>query len=86
MRALRHFYHRLGDRIWSEYGFIDAFNETAGWYAGSHLAIDQGPIVVMIENFRTGLIWNLLMSCPEIRQGLRRLDFESPHLADGLAS
>ena len=86
MRALRHFYHRLGDRIWGEYGFIDAFSETAGWYAGSHLAIDQGPIIVMIENARTGLIWSLLMSCPEIRHGLRRLDFRSPHLADGLTS
>ncbi len=83
MRALRHFYHRLGDRIWGEYGFIDAFSETADWYADSCLAIDQGPIVVMIENGRTGLLWNLLMSCPEIRHGLRRLGFTSPHLADG---
>ena len=81
MRALRHFYHDLGDRIWGEYGFIDAFSETADWYADSHLAIDQGPIVVMIENARTGLLWRLLMSCPEIRHGLRRLGFESPHLA-----
>ena len=82
MRALRHFYHRLGDRIWGEYGFIDAFSETADWYAGSYLAIDQGPIVVMIENARTGLLWSLLMSCPEIRLGLRRLGFASPHLGD----
>ena len=82
MRALRHFYHRLGDRIWGEYGFIDAFSETADWYAGSYLAIDQGPIVVMIENARTGLLWKLLMSCPEIRLGLRRLGFASPHLGD----
>lgn len=86
MRALRHFYDRLGDRIWGEYGFIDAFSETDDWYAGSYLAIDQGPIVVMIENARTGLLWKLLMGCPEIRRGLRRLDFESPHLADGLVS
>jgi hypothetical protein len=81
MRALRHFYHRLGDRIWGEYGFVDAFNETEGWYAGSYLAIDQGPIVAMIENHRTGLLWSLFMSCPEIRSGLVRLGFESPHLA-----
>ena len=81
MRALRHFYHRLGDRIWRDYGFIDAFSETADWYAASHLAIDQGPIVVMIENARTGLLWRLFMSCPEIRHGLRRLGFSSPHLA-----
>jgi len=82
MRALRHFYHDLGDRIWREYGFVDAFSESAGWYAGSHLAIDQGPIVVMIENARSGLLWKLLMSCPEVRTGLRRLDFRSPHLGD----
>ena len=86
MRALRHFHHALGDRIWGDYGFIDAFSETAGWYAQSHLAIDQGPIVVMIENARTGLLWRLLMSCPEIRHGLRRLGFASPHLAAPLVS
>ena len=80
MRVLRHFYHGLGDRIWGDYGFIDAFSESAGWYAGSHLAIDQGPIVVMIENARSGLLWRLLMSCPEVLGGLRRLGFESPHL------
>jgi hypothetical protein len=80
MRALRHFYDVLGDRIWSEYGFVDAFSETHDWYATSHLAIDQGPIVVMIENHRTGLLWSLFMSCPEIQDGLRKLGFESPHL------
>jgi hypothetical protein len=80
MRALRHFYDVLGDRIWSEYGFVDAFSETHDWWAQSHLAIDQGPIVVMIENYRTGLLWSLFMSCPEIQDGLRKLGFESPHL------
>jgi hypothetical protein len=80
IRALRHFYHGLGDRIWGEYGFIDAFSETADWYAESFLAIDQGPIIVMIENARSGLLWKLFMSCPEIRGGLHRLGFESPHL------
>jgi hypothetical protein len=80
MRALRHFYRRLGERIWGEYGFVDAFSESNDWYASWHLAIDQGPIVAMIENHRTGLLWNLFMSCPEIQAGLRRLDFTSPHL------
>jgi hypothetical protein len=78
MKALKHFYFDLGDQLWSEYGFIDAFNETKNWYAGSHLAIDQGPIVAMIENYRTGLIWKLFMSCPEVQKGLQKLDFESP--------
>lgn len=80
MKALKHFYYDLGEKIWSEYGFIDAFNETKNWYASSHLAIDQGPIIVMIENYRSGLLWKLFMSCPEIKMGLKKLDFESPAL------
>lgn len=80
MKALKHFYNDLGDKIWSEYGFVDAFNETQNWYAGSHLAIDQGPIIVMIENHRSGLLWKLFMSCPEIKGGLKKLGFESPWL------
>jgi hypothetical protein len=78
MKALKHFYFDLGDKIWSEYGFVDAFCETHNWYAKSHLAIDQGPIIVMIENYRTGLLWKLFMSCPEIQKGLQKLDFQSP--------
>ncbi len=76
MQALKHFYYDLGDKIWGEYGFVDAFNETKNWYAKSYLAIDQGPIVVMIENYRTGLLWNLFMSCPEVKNGLQKLGFE----------
>jgi len=78
MQALKHFYYDLGDKIWSEYGFVDAFNETQNWYAKSHLAIDQGPIIVMIENYRTGLLWKLFMSSPEIKNGLKKLGFTSP--------
>lgn len=80
MRALKHFYNSLGDKIWSQYGFTDAFNESKNWYATSHLAIDQGPIVVMIENYRTGLMWDLFMSVPEVQAGLRKLGFISPKL------
>ncbi len=78
MQALRHFYHVLGDRLWGRYGFYDAFSETHNWFADSYLAIDQGPIVVMIENYRTGLLWNLFMSCPEVQHGLAKLGFSSP--------
>ncbi|WP_373331110.1 glucoamylase family protein [Salmonirosea aquatica] len=78
MKAVRHFYDDLGDKIWSEYGFVDAFNESQNWYAKSHLAIDQGPIIVMIENYRTGLLWNLFMSVPEVQMGLKKLDFQTP--------
>jgi hypothetical protein len=77
MKALKHFYYDLGDKIWSEYGFVDGFNETKNWYATSHLAIDQGPEIVMIENYRTGLLWKLFMSVPEIQTGLKKLGFES---------
>ena len=80
MQALKHFYFDLGDKIWSEYGFTDAFNETKNWYAKSYLAIDEGPIVVMIENYRSGLLWKLFMNIPEIQYGLKKLGFESPYL------
>ena len=67
MRALRHFYDVLGDRIWGRFGFTDAFSETHDWYASTYLAIDQGPIVIMIENYRTGLLWKLFMSDPDVQ-------------------
>ena len=75
MKALKFFYYTLGDKLWGPYGFYDAFNITSGWTASSYLAIDQGPIVVMIENYRTGLLWNLFMSAPEVQQGMDKLDF-----------
>lgn len=77
MKALRYFYEEKGDQLWSEYGFVDAFNETQNWYANSHLAIDQGPIIVMIENHRTGLLWDLFMKNPDVQKGLKKLGFES---------
>jgi len=78
--AMHHFYFNLGDRIWTEWGFIDAFSETENWYASDQLAIDQGPIVIMMENHRSGLLWRLFMQAPEVRDGLKRLGFSSPHL------
>ena len=78
MKALKYFYYNMGEKIWGEYGFVDAFNESQNWYAKSYLAIDQGPIIVMIENYRTGLLWKLFMSCPEVKNGLQKLGFESP--------
>lgn len=75
MDAIRFFYYKLGDRLWGDYGFYDAINLTEGWTATSTLAIDQGPIVVMIENYRTGLLWKLLMSAPEVQAGLTKLGF-----------
>lgn len=78
--AMTHWYKDKKNKLWGEYGFYDAFSETADWYPQKYLAIDQGPQVVMIENYRTGMLWKLFMSCPEIQQGLKKLGFQSPYL------
>lgn len=75
MDALNHFYYKLGNKIWGEYGFYDAFSEQYDYYPQRYLAIDQGPAVIMIENHRTGLLWNLFMSGSEIQKGLLKLGF-----------
>lgn len=80
MRAMRHFLRRYGDRVWGRFGFVDAFCESRDWFADTYIGIDQGPIVVMIENHRTGLLWKLFMAIPEIKAGLVKLGFTSPHL------
>ncbi|MBA2248594.1 MAG: beta-glucosidase, partial [Chitinophagaceae bacterium] len=80
MVAMKHFYFDMKDKIWGPYGFYDAFSEQADWYLPRYLAIDQGPIMVMMENYRTGLLWKLFMSCPEVKSGLKKLGFESPYL------
>ena len=77
MTALKHFYYIMGDMLWGDYGFYDAFNLTESWVASSYLAIDQGPIVIMIENHRTALLWDLFMSNNEITDGLDKLGFTS---------
>jgi hypothetical protein len=80
MQALRFFYYKLGDKIWKNYGFVDAFNLTDIWFADSFLAIDQGPIIIMIENQRSQLLWKLFMSCPEVKTGMKKTGFTSPNL------
>jgi len=85
MDTLRQFFARHGGKLWGRYGFTDAFCEHRNWYADTYIAIDQGPIVVMMENHRTGLLWKLFMSVPEVQTGLRRLDFTSPHLSQANA-
>lgn len=78
LAAMYHWYKDLGDSLYGPFGFYDAFSETAGWFPKRYLAIDEGPIVVMMENYRTGLLWRLFMSCPEVRKGLKKLGFQSP--------
>jgi hypothetical protein len=75
MQALRFFYYTLGDKLWGQYGFYDAFNLTSLWFASSYLAIDQGPIICMIENHRSGLLWNLFMTNEDVQNGLNSLGF-----------
>jgi hypothetical protein len=79
MNAIRFFYYTLGDKIWGQYGFIDAFNLSNIWFDTDCLAIDQGPQIVMIENYRSGLLWDLFMSCPEVNRGMTNLGFSSPN-------
>lgn len=80
MKALKFYYYVLGDKLWKNYGFIDAFSLNEPWFADSFLAIDQGPIIIMIENYRSQLLWNLFMSAPEIKAGMTKLGFQSPKL------
>ncbi len=75
MRALKFFYYTLGDKLWGEYGFYDAFNLSSLWFANSYISIDQGPIICMIENYRTGFLWNLFMSNEDVKNGLDKLGF-----------
>lgn len=79
MKVIRNLYN-MRDKVWGQYGFYDAFSETDNWYPQRYLAIDQGPIVVMIENYRTQLLWKLFMGHPDVQKGLKKLGFESPHL------
>ncbi|MBK7410521.1 MAG: T9SS type A sorting domain-containing protein [Saprospirales bacterium] len=73
--ALKHFYREYGSGLWGPYGFYDAFNPDQNWFANSYLAIDQGPIVCMIENYRTGLLWEKFMANPEIQSALDAIGF-----------
>ena len=80
MNALKFFYYKLGDKLWGQYGFYDAFKLSDPWFANSTLAIDQGSIIIMIENYRSGLLWNLYTSAPEVKAGMLSLGFTAPYL------
>ncbi|SKB81791.1 hypothetical protein SAMN05661099_2886 [Daejeonella lutea] len=80
MAAMRNWYTNKKDKIWGKYGFYDAFSDQAAWYPKKYLGIDQGPIVVMIENYRSGLLWELFMKDKDVQSGLKKLDFVSPYL------
>jgi len=87
--TLKYFYRTYGSDLWGVFGFKDAFNLTYSslgvsgqWFSNGYLAIDQGPIIVMIENYRTGLLWNLFMSDPEIQSVLTSIGFLTDSTTD----
>jgi hypothetical protein len=67
---------KYGNKIWGKYGYFDSFNLTAQWVDNDYIGIDQGPMLMMIENFRTGFVWNYVMKDPVIQKGLTELGFE----------
>jgi hypothetical protein len=75
MATLKFFYRKLGDRLWGPFGFRDAFNLQEDWVSRINMGLNQAPMAVMIENYRTGLIWKLFMSNPEIRAMCKRVGF-----------
>jgi hypothetical protein len=77
MLALKHFYRELGEETWGWMGFLDAFNQQRSWVADSYLAIDQGPIILMIENYRSQLLWDLFMSNEEIQPMMDAIGFHA---------
>jgi hypothetical protein len=76
MKALKHFYRDLGGRLWGIYGFRDGFNLSEDWFEDVYMGLNQAPIVVMIENYRSGFTWNLFMSNAEIKPALDRIGFQ----------
>lgn len=79
--ALRCFYDAFRAGLWSGYGFKDSFHLGSNWRATDVLGIDQGPMVVMIENYRTGNVWGRFMRDPQVRRGLFRAGFEPVRVA-----
>ena len=79
MQFLKYLYLEA-DSLVGKYGPYDAYSQTENWYLPRYLAIDQGPIPVMIENYRSGLLWDNFMKNSDVQQGLKKLGFESPYL------
>lgn len=75
LAALKEFYYVYGDKLWGQYGFYDAFSLDSKWFATSYISIDQGPIAVMIENYRSGLLWDCFMKHSDVIGGLHKLGF-----------
>lgn len=74
MKALKNYYRNYGEFLWGEYGFRDAFNLTENWVSPLFMGLNQAPVTVMIENYRTGLVWNLFMSHPDVKKGIKKIE------------
>jgi exo beta-1,2-glucooligosaccharide sophorohydrolase (non-reducing end) len=86
MAALKFFYRELGDRLWGVYGPHDAFNLSRNWFSPVYMGLDQAPIVVMVENYRSGLVWKMFMSNPEIQPMLNKIGFQPDKAASTAAT
>jgi len=86
MAALKFFYRELGDRLWGVYGPRDAFNLSRNWFSPIYMGLDQAPIVVMVENYRSGLVWKMFMSNPEIQPMLDKIGFQPDKAASASAT
>ncbi|MDJ1501640.1 glucoamylase family protein [Cytophagaceae bacterium BD1B2-1] len=82
-QAMRYFYLKKGNPLFGPYGFYDAFSQVKNWYSNQYLAIDQGPIVVMMENYRSGLIWKLGAGIAELTTGLKKMGITTPSYPTG---
>jgi hypothetical protein len=80
MAAFKHFYRDLGDRLWGIYGPLDAYNLDEDWWSPIYMGLNQAPITVMVENYRTGLVWKLFGSNPEIQEMLMKLNATTAEL------
>jgi hypothetical protein len=83
MAAFKHFYRDLGNRLWGIYGPIDAYNLDEDWWSPIYMGLNQAPIAVMVENYRSGLIWKLFHANPEIQEMLKKLDGTTAELRKG---
>ncbi|MDB6054723.1 MAG: hypothetical protein JWN25_2246 [Verrucomicrobiales bacterium] len=74
--TLRHLFDSYKEKLWTSYGFADSFNLQANWWSPITIGIDQGPIVLMIENHLTGKVWETMMKAPELQKGLQKAGFQ----------
>lgn len=77
LACLRNLYENYGDKLWGRYGLSDAFNVDQDWYSDQVLGIDQGPLILMIENYRSGLIWQVMQNASFLKEGMQKAGFKT---------